>query len=71
MTDLVVNHSRFHSFNILSSILFVFNQVLDPISFFSVQLSEDLQVAHDGTVVFDSVVVNYGSDYIQTGGIYM
>ena len=51
--------------------LFAFNQALDPVSFFSVQLSANLQVAHGGTVVFDLVAVNYGSDYIQTGGIYM
>ena len=51
--------------------LFVFIQALDSTSFFSAQLSQNTEVAHGGTVVFDLVVVNYGSDYIQTGGIYM
>ena len=40
-------------------------------TFFSAQLSADLEVLNGGTVVFDTVVVNYGDDYIQTGGIYM
>ena len=45
--------------------------ISDSTSFFSAQLSQSTEVAHGGTVLFDNVVVNYGSDYIQTGGIYM
>ena len=45
------------------------NKALNSTSFFSAQLSE--QTSHGGTVVFDLVEVNYGDDYIQTGGIYM
>ena len=44
---------------------------LDSTSFFSAQFSQDTEVAHGGTAVFDLVVVNYGSDYIQSGGTYL
>ena len=40
-------------------------------SFFSAQLAEDTAVAHNGIVHFDRVIVNFGADYIQSGGIYM
>ena len=43
----------------------------DSTSFFSVQLIEDTSVSHNGTVGFNKVLVNYGDDYIQSGGIYM
>ena len=43
----------------------------DSTSFFSVQLTEDTVIAHNGTVHFDQVIVNFGADYIQSGGIYM
>ena len=43
----------------------------DSTSFFSVQLSEYTQVSHNGTINFDRILVNYGGDYIQSGGIYM
>ena len=45
--------------------------LVDSTSFFSAQLSEDTDVAHGGTVVFDLVIANYGSDFIQSGGVYM
>ena len=43
----------------------------DSASFFSAQPSENTEVAHNGIVNFDRVIVNFGADYIQSGGIYM
>ena len=67
MSDLVVWYFSLR----LSSVLFFLNQALDSMSFFSAQLSEDTEVFHGATVVFDLVVVNYASDYIQSGGTYL
>ena len=52
-------------------IFFVLTVEQDSTSFFSVQLAEDTIVAHNGTVNFYRVIVNFGADYIQSGGIYM
>ena len=43
----------------------------DSTSFFSVQFLEDTSVSHNSTVGFNKVLVNYGDNYIQSGGIYM
>ena len=40
-------------------------------SFFSVQLTEVTTIPHGEILDFDDVIVNYGNDYIQSGGIYM
>ena len=42
-----------------------------PTSFFSIQLTENTIIAHNGTIHFNHILVNYGDDYIQSGGIYM
>ena len=40
-------------------------------SFFSVQIAQDTEVLNKDTVQFDLVKVNYGDDFITSGGIYM
>ena len=45
--------------------------VQDTTSFFSVQFSVDTQVQHSNVLVFDRVIVNYGDDYLESGGIYL
>ena len=45
--------------------------ISDSRSFFSVQLSVDTVVSDGLVVPFDVIIVNYGNDYIQSGGIYM
>ena len=43
----------------------------DSSSFFSVQFTADTSIPHLGILDFDDVIVNYGDDYILSGGIYM
>ena len=40
-------------------------------SFFSVQFTEVTTIPHGEILDFDDVIVNYGDDYILSGGIYM
>ncbi len=40
-------------------------------SFFSVQLSQSKDVSSGLVVPFDTIIVNFGDNYIQSGGIYM
>ena len=40
-------------------------------SFFSVQFTEITTIPHGDILDFDDVIVNYGDDYIQSGGLYM
>ena len=43
----------------------------DSSSFFSAQFTEDVTIAHGDILQFDNVIVNFGDDYIQSGGLYM
>ena len=43
----------------------------DSSSFFSVQFIADTSIPHLEILDFDDVIVNYGDDYILSGGIYM
>ena len=43
----------------------------DSSSFFSVQFTADTSIPHLDILDFDDVIVNYGGDYIQSGGLYM
>ena len=43
----------------------------DSSSFFSVQFTTDTTIPHLEILDFDDVIVNYGDDYILSGGIYM
>ena len=56
-------------FVILYYVILIVEQ--DSTSFFSVQLTEVTTVAHNGTINFDRIIVNFGADYIQSGGIYV
>ena len=40
-------------------------------SFFSVQFTADTTIPHGDILDFDDVIVNYGDDYILSGGLYM
>ena len=40
-------------------------------SFFSVQFTADTTIPHGEILDFDDVIVNYGDDYILSGGLYM
>ena len=43
----------------------------DSSSFFSVQFTADTNIPYLDIMDFDDVIVNYGDDYIQSGGLYM
>ena len=69
---MVFSDNFFHVFDvfaILHYVLLVVEQ--DMTSFFSVQLTENTIVAHNGTINFNRIIVNFGADYIQSGGIYV
>ena len=55
---------------LVSSLSILFSEQSST-SFFSVQIAQDTEVLNDDTVQFDLVKVNYGDDYIASGGIYM
>ena len=43
----------------------------DSSSFFSVQFTEDVTIPYGDILQFNDVIVNFGDDYIQSGGLYM
>ena len=43
----------------------------DSSSFFSVQFTEDTIIPQGDILDFDDVIVNFGDDYVQSGGLYM
>ncbi len=45
--------------------------ISDSPSFFSVQLSQNKDVSAGLVIPFDTIMENYGNNYIQSGGIYM
>ena len=69
---MVFSDDFFHVFDvfaILHYVLLIVEQ--DSTSFSSVQVTENTIVAHKGTINFDRIIVNFGADYIQSGGIYV
>ena len=46
-------------------------KAIDSTTFFSAHFSENASVAHGAILTFDNVTVNYGDDYIQSGGLYL
>ena len=46
-------------------------EIQDSSSFFSAQFTDDVTVPNGDILQFDDVIVNYGDDYIQSGGLYM
>ena len=44
---------------------------VDSGSFFSVQFSDTADIGHGDIMDFDVIIVNYGDDYIQSGGLYV
>ena len=46
-------------------------KAIDSTTFFSAHFAEDASVAHGAILKFDNVTVNYGDDYIQSGGLYL
>ena len=44
---------------------------VDSSSFFSVQFSDTTDIGHGDIMDFDEIIVNFGDDYIQSGGLYV
>ena len=44
---------------------------IDSTTFISAHFAEDASVAHGAILTFNNVTVNYGDDYIQSGGLYL